>query len=137
MDNMDDKVMANWIKVAEWREAQREEEEERRVMSDGIRRVRERGITNREFFQVDKRDEIRREEQRMKQEQERMKEEQERKKKEEEEQKRITQQDEQSQSLLELEERNAESPYQKKSTKILQNSSGITLTRSHSHYYII
>ena len=113
MDNMDDKVMANWIKLAEWREAQREEEEERRVMSDGIRRVRERGITNREFFQVDKRDEIRREEQRMKQEQERMKEEQERKK-EEEEQKRITQQDEQSQSLLELEERNAESPYQKK-----------------------
>ena len=114
MDNMDDKVMANWIKLAEWREAQREEEEERRVMSDGIRRVRERGITNREFFQVDKRDEIRREEQRMKQEQERMKEEQERKKKEEEEPKRITQQDEQSQSLLELEERNAESPYQKK-----------------------
>ena len=98
MDNMDDKVMANWIKLAEWREAQREEEEERRVMSDGIRRVRERGITNREFFQVDKRDEIRWEEQRMKQEQERMKKEQERKKKEEEEQKRITQQDEQSQS---------------------------------------
>ena len=113
MDNMDDKVMANWIKLAEWREAQREEEEERRVMSDGIRRVRERGITNREFFQVDKRDEIRREEQRMKQEQERMKKEQERKK-EEEEQKRITQQDEQSQSLLELEERNAESPYRKR-----------------------
>ena len=128
MDNMDDKVMANWIKLAEWREAQREEEEERRVMSDGIRRVRERGITNREFFQVDKRDEIRREEQRMKQEQERIKEEQERKKKEEEEQKRITEEQEESQSLLEIEERNAESPYAKRQyenfAKLFRNYTG-------------
>ena len=42
-----------------------------------------------------------------------MKKEEERKK-EEEEQKRITQEEEQSQSLLEVEERNAESPYRKR-----------------------
>ena len=85
MEDMDDKVMANWIKVAEWREAKREEEEERRVMSKGIRRVRERGITNREFFQVDRHDEIRQEQKRMQdeeqdriKEQERLKEEEER-----------------------------------------------------------
>ena len=103
MEDMDDKVMANWIKVAEWREAQREEEEERRLMSDGIRRAR--GLTNREFFQVDRRDEIRQEEQRMKQEQERMNKEEERKKKEEEQ--------EESQSLLEVADRNSVTPSQK------------------------
>ena len=61
-------------------------------------------------------------------EQERLKEEEERKKKEEEEQKRITQQDEESQSLLELEERNAETPSQKrqyeKFSKLFRNYTG-------------
>ena len=90
--------------MAEWCEAQREEEEERRVMSDGI--LRARGLTNMEFFQVDKRDEIRQEEQRMKQEQERMNKEEERKKKEEEQQ-------EESQSLLEVADRNSVTPSQK------------------------
>ena len=81
------------------------------------------GTTNREFFQVDLRNAIReeqsREQERTQQqerikEQERMKEEEERKNKEEEEQKRITQEEEESQSLFEIEERNAESPYAKR-----------------------
>ncbi len=76
------------------------------------------GTTNREFFQVDlwnaiREQEFAQEQERMK-EQERVKEEQERKKKEEEEQKRITQEEEESQSLFEIEERNAESPYRKR-----------------------
>ena len=66
MDEDDYNVMQNWMKVAEWREAKREQEEEERVMMRGIQRVRMSGISNREFFQVDRRDEIRQEEQRMK-----------------------------------------------------------------------
>ena len=105
MDEDDYNVMQNWMKVAEWRQAKREQEEEERVMMRGIQRVRMSGISNREFFQVDRRDEIRQEEQRMKQEQERLKKEEERKKKEEE--------PEQSQSLLEVEDRNSVTPSQK------------------------
>ena len=71
MDNEDDyKVMENWMKVAEWREAKRQQEEEERVMSRGVQRVRLSGISNREFFQVDRRDEIRQQQRMKKQEDE-------------------------------------------------------------------
>ena len=92
--------------------------DEQKLLKEGCEKVKMSGTTNREFFQVDLRNAIREQERTQQQErikeQERMKEEEERKKKEEEEQKRITQEEEESQSLFEIEERNAESPYRKR-----------------------
>ena len=92
--------------------------DEQEQLKEVCEKFKKSGTTNREFFQVDRRNAIReqefaQEQERMK-EQERVKEEEERKKKEEEEQKRITEEQEESQSLLEIEERNAESPYAKR-----------------------
>ena len=70
---MDDdyNVMQNWMKVAEWREAKREQEEEKRKMFLGCQNVRLSGDhKNRQFFNIDARNEYRRQEQ---EEQERMK----------------------------------------------------------------
>ena len=97
--------------------------DEQKLLKEGIEKVKMSGTTNREFFQVDLRNAIREEDRREQErtqqeerikEEERMKEEEERMKKEEEEQKRKTQQEEESQSLFEIEERNAESPYRKR-----------------------
>ena len=108
MDNEDDyKVMENWMKVAEWREAKRQQEEEERVMSRGVQRVRLSGISNREFFQVDRRDEIRQQQRMKKQEDEdeKKKQEEEQKRMQDEEEKRKDQQDTQeSQSLFDIHE---------------------------------
>jgi len=108
MDNEDDyKVMENWMKVAEWREAKRQQEEEERVMSRGVQRVRLSGISNREFFQVDRRDEIRQQQRMKKQEDEdeKKKQEEEEKRMHDEEEKRKDQEDTQeSQSLFDIHE---------------------------------
>ena len=63
---MDDdyNVMQNWINVAEWREKKREEEEEKRKMFVGCQNVRLSGAhKNRQFFNIDARNEYRRQEQ--------------------------------------------------------------------------
>ena len=103
----------NWCDVAEWRENERQKEEEQNVMSQCIQRVRLSGISNQDFFQVDRRDAIRQEE-RIKKEKEKQDEEEEQKrkkydeeekmKKKEEEQRKEEEEEhqEQSQSLFRM-----------------------------------
>ena len=60
--------MRNWLNVATWREEEREKREEERKMREGIDNFRASGYLNRDFFNVDKRDEIRQAEKAMKEE---------------------------------------------------------------------
>ena len=96
----------NWCDVAEWRENQRQKEEEQKVLSEGIQRVRLSGISNRDFFQVDRHDAIRQEDRR-RQEEERIKKEKE-KQDEEEEQKRKKYDEEEKRKKKEEEQRKEE-----------------------------
>ena len=97
----------NWCDVAEWRENERQKQEEQEQLKEVCEKFKKSGTTNREFFQVDWRNAIREQERRRKEEQQRVKEEEERKKKQEEE-------EEESQSLFEIHERMAETPQRKR-----------------------
>ncbi len=59
--------MKNWIDIATWRQDQREQQEENK-MREGVQNFRDSGYLNRDFFNVDKRDEIRQAQKRMKEE---------------------------------------------------------------------
>ena len=60
--------MKNWIDIATWRQDQREQQEEENKMREGVQNFRDSGFLNRDFFNVDKRDEIRQAQKRMKEE---------------------------------------------------------------------
>ena len=60
--------MKNWIDVATWRQDQREKQQEENKMREGVQNFRDSGYLNRDFFNVDKRDEIRQAQKRMKEE---------------------------------------------------------------------
>ena len=60
--------MKNWIDIATWRQDQREQQEEENKMREGVQNFRDSGYLNRDFFNVDKRDEIRQAQKRMKEE---------------------------------------------------------------------
>ena len=112
--------MRNWINVATWRQEEREKQEEQKRMREGIQNFRDSGYLNRDFFNVDKRDEIRQAEKRMKEE-EKAKEMQEREQRRLEEKRRQDEDDErrkekqdteeESQSLLAIAKREAITGY--------------------------
>ena len=101
---MMDDWFKNWCDVAEWRENQREKEEEKKIMSEGIQIVRLSGISNRDFFQVDDRDARRQEEERIKKEKEKQDEDEEEKRKQDEATRKDKEDDEQSQNLFKIHE---------------------------------